>query len=181
MMGVFEAAFLALTSDADMENVMLDSTSCKVHQSSNGGKKTSEKAIGMSRCGLNTKIHAVVDGLGNPIAFLLSPGNDHDSVHALQLLDKTDIEGSNVIADKAYTAQYILDYIGTRGARFTNPYKSTTTQRWPVDWYTYKERHLIECFFQKLKWYRRIFSRYDKHDDSFLAFVHIAAFMTLLK
>ena len=52
----------------------------------------------MSRGGLNTKIHAAVDGLGNPIAFLLSPGNDHDSVHALGVLDSIEIKGSNVIA-----------------------------------------------------------------------------------
>ena len=45
----------------------------------------------------------------------------------------------------------------------------------------YKERHLVECFFQKLKWFRRIFTRYDKLDASFLAFVYVAAIVILLK
>ena len=47
------------------------------------GKKTADKAVGRTRGGLNTKIHAVVDGLGSPVEFLLSAGNDHDFVHAL--------------------------------------------------------------------------------------------------
>ena len=47
------------------------------------GEKTEPKAVGRTRGGLNTKLHVVVDGLGNPVEFLLSPGNDHDSVHAI--------------------------------------------------------------------------------------------------
>ena len=50
----------------------------------------------MSKGGRNTKIHAVVDGLGNPLAFLLSPGNEHDSKHAIPLLDKVNIAGSRM-------------------------------------------------------------------------------------
>ena len=81
-MGVFEEIFQALSIDADFENISIDSTSCKVHQSANGGKKTEDKAVGMSRGGRNTKVHALVDGLGNPLAFVLSSGADHDSTHA---------------------------------------------------------------------------------------------------
>ena len=50
------------------------------------GKKTENKAVGRTRGGLNTKIHAIVDALGNPAAFLLSPGNDNDSSHAIELM-----------------------------------------------------------------------------------------------
>ena len=52
------------------------------------GEKTADKAVGRTRGGLNTKIHAVVDGLGNPVKFLLSAGNDNDCVHAVELLEK---------------------------------------------------------------------------------------------
>ena len=55
------------------------------------------------------------------------------------------------------------------------PPQSNVSEPWPVDWCLYKERHLVECFFQKLKWFRRIATRYDKLDASFLAFVYIAA------
>ena len=50
------------------------------------GKKTEDKAVGRTKGGLNTKIHAIVDGLGNPVAFLLSPGNENDSTHAIELM-----------------------------------------------------------------------------------------------
>ena len=62
------------------------------------GKKTANKAVGRTRGGLNTKLHAIVDGLGNPVEFMLSAGNDHDSVHAVELLEKVEISGSNVLS-----------------------------------------------------------------------------------
>ena len=76
-----------------MENLSVDSTCVKVHESANGGKKTADKAVGRTRGGWNTKLHALVDGLGNPVEFLLSAGNDHDSVHAVELLEKSGSEG----------------------------------------------------------------------------------------
>ena len=75
------------------------------------------KAVGRTRGGLNTKLHVVVDGLGNPVTFLLSAGNDHDSIHAIELLDKVKISGSNMLADRAYEAQVIRAYISKHGAR----------------------------------------------------------------
>ncbi|MBR0283561.1 MAG: hypothetical protein IJQ81_18530, partial [Oscillibacter sp.] len=50
---------------------------------------------------MNTKIHAIADGSGNPVVFLLSPGNDHDSIHAVELMKMTDITGANTLGDKA--------------------------------------------------------------------------------
>lgn len=145
------------------------------------GKKNENKAVGMSRGGRNTKIHTLVDGLGNPLAFMLSSGGDHDSVHAVPLLQQIDIKGSNILGDKAYGAKTIREYITSQGAAYTIPPKENCAAPWPVDWHTYKERHLIECFFQKLKWFRRIFTRYDKLDSSFLAFVYLGAITVLLK
>lgn len=135
----------------------------------------------MSRGGRNTKIHALVDGLGNPLVFMLSSGSDHDSVHAVPLLSQVQIQGSNILGDKAYGAKAIREYIVSQNATYTIPPKSDANNPWPVDWYTYRERHLVECFFQKLKWFRRIFTRYDKLDSSFLAFIYIAAIAILLK
>lgn len=144
------------------------------------GKKTADKAVGRTRGGLNTKLHTMVDGLGNPVAFFLSPGNDHDSTHAIQLLEQVDIRGSHVLADRAYGAAAIRNYISEHGASYVIPPKSNTSDPWPVDWHLYKERHLVECFFQKIKWFRRIATRYDKLDASFLAFVYLAAILILL-
>ena len=57
-MGVFEAVFQVLTMDADFENILTDSTSCKVHQIANGGEKSGNKSVGTSKGGKNIKIHA---------------------------------------------------------------------------------------------------------------------------
>ena len=144
------------------------------------GEKTADKAVGRTRGGLNTKLHAIVDGLGNPVEFMLSAGNDHDSVHAVELLKKVEISGSNVLADCAYGAKTIRAYISEQGSSYVIPPQNNVSDPWPVDWCLYKERHLFECFFQKLKWFRRIATRYDKLDASFLAFVYIAAIAILL-
>ena len=80
------------------------------------GKKTEDKAVGRTRGGLNTKLHAIVDGLGNPVEFLLSAGNDNDCVHAIELLENVELSGSNVLADRAYGAQSIREYISEHGA-----------------------------------------------------------------
>ena len=144
------------------------------------GKKTENKAVGRTKGGLNTKIHAIVDGLGNPVVLLLSPGNDHDSLHAVELMEMTDITGVNMLGDKAYGTKEILAYIKEYGATVVIPPKSNAKEPWEVDYYLYKERHLVECFFQKMKWFRRVATRYDKLDKSFLAFVYMAAIMIWL-
>ena len=178
--GTLETMFRALSEDADMENLSIDSTCIKVHESAIGGEKTEDKAVGRTRGGLNTKLHAIVDGLGNPVEFLLSAGNDNDCVHAVELLENVELCGSNVLADRAYGAQSIREYISEHGANYVIPPQSNVSNPWPADWYLYKERHLVECFFQKIKWFRRIATRYDKLDASFLAFVYLAAIAILL-
>ena len=82
-----ETIFRALSADADMENLSLDSAYIKVHESANGGGKTADKAVGRTRDGLNTKLHAV------------------------ELLEKVKIRGSNVLADRAYGSKTIRAYI----------------------------------------------------------------------
>lgn len=130
---------------------------------------------------MNTKLHTIVDGLGNPVEFLISAGNDADSKHAIDLLKKLDITKSNILGDKAYGSKEIRSYITENGKPYTIPPKSNTKEPWACDYYLYKERHLVECFFQKLKWFRRIATRYDTLDSSFLSFVYLASIMILLK
>jgi transposase len=145
--------------------------------------QTVGKAVGRTRGGLNTKIHTIVDGLGNPLYFQLSAGNINDSEAAADVLSHVDISQSDVLADKAYGTNEILDYIQHQDSEYTipPPPKANTKNPWRCDWVLYKERHLIECFFQQIKWFRRIAARYDKLDASFLAFAYLAAIMILLK
>lgn len=100
---------------------------------------------------------------------------------AVKLLSGIDISNSNVLADKAYGTAEILDYIQCADGEYTIPPKSNTRIPWIYDWHIYKERHVIECFFQKLKWFRRIATRYDKLDSVFLASIYLASISILLK
>ena len=88
------------------------------------GEKTADKAVGRTRGGLNTKLHAIVDGLGNPVKFLLSAGNDNDCVYAVELLEHVELSGSNVLADRAYGARSIREYISEHRANYVIPPQS---------------------------------------------------------
>jgi transposase len=111
----------------------------------------------------------------------LSAGNINDSTVAVDVLSRVDISQSNVLGDKAYGTNEILDYIQRQDGEYTIPPKANTVNPWRCDWALYKERHLVECFFQKLKWFRRVATRYDKSDASFLAFVYLASVAILVK
>lgn len=112
---------------------------------------------------------------------MLTAGNVEDFDVAVELLSRIDISDSNVLADKAYGTSKILDYIQVNDGEYTIPPKVNLNRPWFCDWHIYKERHVIECFFQKLKWFRRIATRYDKLDDVFLASVFLASIVILLK
>ena len=142
---------------------------------------TENQAIGLSRGGRTTKIHAVVDGLGNPIGFLLTGGQVHDSQVACRLLSSLDIFQSNIIADKAYGTTEIRQYIETKQGTYTIPPRENIKHKWACDYHVYCERHLIENFFNQLKNYRRIATRYDKLAHIFLANIYIASVCILLK
>ena len=100
---------------------------------------------------------------------------------AVELLSRLDLTDSNVLADKAYGTNQILNYIQSADGEYTIPPKSNTVRPWLCDWHIYKDRHVIECFFQKLKWFRRIATSYDKRDDVFLAGIFLASALILLK
>ena len=122
-----------------------------------------------------------MDGLGNPLRLVFSGGNTFDSTVAIDLLSQVDISGSIINGDKAYSSKEIRDYITSRGATYAIPPKSNTLEPWDVDWCQYKERHLVECFFNKLKHFRRVATRYDKLISRFKSFVFLACIAILLK
>lgn len=142
---------------------------------------TENQTIGLSRGGRTTKIHAVVDGLGNPIGFLLTGGQVHDSQVACQLLSSLDIFQAHIIADKAYGTTEIRQYIETKKVTYTIPPRENAKHKWACDYHIYCERHLIENFFNQLKNYRRIATRYDKLAHIFLASIYVASVCILLK
>jgi transposase len=123
---------------------------------------------------LSTKIHALVDALGNPIGFHLTPGQACDLDGADVLLN--DLAAETLLADKAYDAdERVIERLERAGKTAVIPPKRNRTTLREYDQELCKARHLIENFFAKLKQYRAIATRYDKRSRNFLGAVYLAA------
>jgi transposase len=130
--------------------------------------------MGRSRGGLTTKIHALVDACGLPIALKLTEGQAHDGRSAQDMLGTLDA-GQILLADRAYDSDTLRETLAERGAwanirampgRKTKPAFSS---------FLYRYRNLVERFFNKLKHFRAVATRYDKNPDNFLASVKLAS------
>jgi len=129
--------------------------------------------VGRSRGGLTTKIHARVDGQGRPIQLLITPGQAHDLTATDALL--ADLKrGTILIADKAYDADRLRQHLKARGAIANIPNMIRRKRRFRWKKALYRQRNLIERFFNKLKQFRRIATRYDKLGATFQAFLQLA-------
>ncbi len=124
-----------------------------------------------------TKIHAAVDALGLPVRIAITPAQWGDSPQARGLIEGLDGVG-HVVADAAYDADHLRDFIAEiLGATAHIKQNPTRVTRHPIDWMLYKERHLVECFFNRSKRFRRIALRCEKTISSFKAFVDLACAM----
>ena len=121
----------------------------------------------------------MVDGLGNPVRLLLTAGNVNDSVPAISLL--TGLKSTYLIADKGYDTNAILEFAATNSQTAVIPPKANRVEQRPYDKHIYKERHLVECFFQKIKKYRAIATRHEKLACSFESLVLIASCLLWLQ
>jgi transposase len=141
-------------------------------------KKNGAQAIGRSRGGLTTKVHALVDALGNPVNLMLTPGQDHDLTCAQPLLENAD--PGALIGDKAYDADSLIDRLNQRAITAVIPPRANRKVKRDCDFALYRERNLVERFFNKIKHYRAIATRYDKLAQNFLAAVQLVAAIILL-
>ena len=136
-------------------------------------KKDDDQAIGRSKGGLSTKIHALVDALGNPLSFFLTPGQAHDLAGADALLPQ--MTADLLIADKAFDAdQRVIRPLASAGKAAVIPPRKHRRPGRDFDRDLYKARHLVENFFCKNKRYRRIATRYEKTAANYLGFVLFA-------
>ena len=116
------------------------------------------------------------------LTFSLSPGNAHDGVEGRRLLSdwKNKPQGLPLIMDRAYegdeTRQLVLDF----GFEPVVPPKSNRLNPWPYNREIYKRRNEIERLFRRLKGFRRIFSRFEKLDIMFKAFIHFALIFDMI-
>lgn len=136
------------------------------------------EALGRSRGGFSTKLHAAVDALGNPLRFLLTPGQRSEITQAEGLL--RGYQAGAVIADKGYDSDALVGEIEDSGAEAVIPPRSHRKEQRDYDENLYADRNKIERLFNRLKHYRRVATRYEKTARNYLAFVQVASIVTLL-
>ena len=130
--------------------------------------------MGRSRGGLTTKIHALVDANGNPIVLKLSAGQAHDGRSAADML-ATIGAGQVLLADRAYDSNALRARLAERGAWANIKPMPGRVDVPAFSRYLYRFRNLVERFFNKLKHFRAVATRFEKHDENYLALVKLAA------
>jgi transposase len=130
--------------------------------------------MGRSRGGLTTKIHALVDANGLPVLLKLTEGQAHDGPCAASMLDKIG-EGQILLADRAYDSDALRQEVARRGGWANIKPKKNRVNIPAFSPFLYRFRNLVECFFNKLKHFRAIATRFEKHDADYLALVKLAA------
>jgi transposase len=130
--------------------------------------------MGRSRGGLTTKIHALVDANGLPIALKLTEGQAHDGRSAADMLGGI-AAGQILLADRAYDSDALRQTLNSRAAWANIKPMSRRINRPVFCPFLYRDRNLVERFFNKLKHFRAIATRYEKHAANYLALVKLAA------
>jgi len=184
--GMWKDMLAHFAADPDMESVLIDSTVVRAHPCAAGApkrddlSKENDQALGRSRGGFSTKIHILADALGNPLQFILTGGQVADVTQARPLLETVQKAG-NAIMDKGYDSDELVKYIESRNIVPVIPPRKNRKNPRAYDRHLYKERHLIECFINKIKHYRRIFSRFDKLAPVYMGFISCASTLIWLR
>ena len=136
--------------------------------------------MGRSRGGLTTKIHALVDANGLPVVLKLTAGQAHDGRSASDMLDGID-EGQILLADRGYDSDALRKTMKDRGA-WANIKPMPGRKNIPAfSPYLYRYRNLVERFFNKLKHFRAVATRFEKHAENYLALIKLAAIKIWLR
>jgi transposase len=136
--------------------------------------------MGRSRGGLTTKIHALVDAVGRPILLKLTEGQAHDGRSAADMFASVQA-GQTLLADRAYDSDALHEALAARGAFANIRLMPNRVKSFPFDANLYKARNAVERFFNKLKHFRAVATRYDKRDDNYLASIQLASIRIWLR
>ena len=130
--------------------------------------------MGRSRGGLTTKIHAIVDANGLPMFLKLTAGQAHDGRSAADMLGHMG-KGQILLADRAYDSDALRQMLADQGA-WANIKPMPRRVRVPAfSKFLYRYRNLVERFFSKIKHFRAVATRYEKHAENYLALVKLAS------
>jgi transposase len=155
---------------------ILDASIVRAHQDSCGGRGgPAANAIGRSRGGFTTKLHAVVTMEAKPIEIVATAGHRHEATLGEDLLDF--VRGRACLGDGGYDADRIIDAARTRDLEPVIPPSKSRNRKRKYDRELYRLRYRVEVFFHNLKRNRRIATRYDKSIACFMGFVHVACFL----
>ena len=130
--------------------------------------------MGRSRGGLTSKIHALVDAEGRPVTLRLTGGQVADCAEAEVLIDGLG-EGDILLADKGYDNNAIRAKAAKRKAWANIPPKANRKGTFAFSRWVYRQRNLVERFFNRIKQFRGIATRYDKRPENYLAAVKLVA------
>ena len=156
----------------------LDATHVKVHQdASNPAGGQSGQSLGRTKGGLNTKLTALVDLHGRAMQLTLAPGNRADVKAAGQIWAPT---GKRIVGDKGYDSDAFRKSMAAEGVNTTIPSRSNRKRPAPFHRAHYRLRHRVENFFQRIKRWRAISTRYDKLHTTFLSSVQLVAILDWL-
>jgi transposase len=136
--------------------------------------------MGRSRGGLTTKIHALVDAEGRPIVLKLTEGQAHDGCSAAGMFDTVQA-GNILLADRAYDSDALRETLRKRGAWGNIRLMPNRKNRPAFSGWLYRQRNAVERFFNKIKQFRAVATRYDKRDDNFLASVKLVSLRIWLR
>lgn len=165
--------FRVLASDGDLKYAMVDGTIVKVHRSGQVAKGNSLLGYWPLSRRHDDEDMALTDAVGNLVDFRLMPGQAHDLRETAMLI--RGLCTGHLLADRAFDADCLRNDLIERGIIPVIPPKSNRKFPAAFDKETYKRRHLIENYFGKLKENRGIVMRSCKTDQSFKAFIAIAA------
>jgi transposase len=130
--------------------------------------------MGRSRGGLTSKLHALVDAEGRPVTLRLTAGQIADCQEAEALIETVG-EGDILLADKGYDSNAIRARLAEKKAWANIPPRSNRRGSVVFSKWVYRQRNLVERFFNRIKQFRGIATRYDKDPANYLAAIKLVA------
>lgn len=179
LVGRWEALRRAFDRRPRTRRLLIDSTIIKAHPHAAGAHKREggqgAQALGRSRGGFTTKLHALVSEDGQLMRWMLTAGQVNDITQAAELVRRRD--GDVIIGDRAYDSDAFIAHVECMGMQAVIPARvHRRVPRW-LDRDAYRTRNVIERFFGRLKQLRRVATRYDKTTASYGSFVATATFL----
>jgi transposase len=180
--GRWDALHRAICPREPAHLLLIDSTVVKAHPHAAGalrgtGGQTGE-ALGRSRGGFTTKLHALVTERGRLVRYVLTGGERSDITQAPALVVAR--EGTRVVGDRGYDADAFVAHVECLGMQAIVPSRKTRRRPRRLDHARYAQRNVIERWFGRIKAFRRVATRYDETSRSYAGFVAAAAVLLVL-